>query len=117
MLSKSTNVKPNVCGGELNSKSIVRFSKRNVMLVADFFSKVSRTTTRQTYLNAEMTELSNRLFSRGDNLQKANETNDNVVNVLRADVKITGQHLTRLTPASSDEIRKVLVKSINIEIM
>ena len=58
-----------------------------------------------------MTELSNILFSRGDNLQKANETNDNVVNVLRADVKITGQHLTRLTPASSDEIRKLIVKS------
>jgi hypothetical protein len=48
MLPKRTNVKPNVCGGELNSKSIVRFSKRNVMLVADFFSKVSKTTTRQT---------------------------------------------------------------------
>ena len=46
-----------------------------------------------------------------DNLQKAHETNDNVVNVLRADVKFTGQHLTRLAPASSDEIEKLLVKS------
>ena len=36
------------------------------------------------------------------NLQKANETNDNVVNVQRVDVKFTGQHLTRLAPASSD---------------
>ena len=65
------------------------------------------------------TELSNRFsdFFLGkiqtirDNLQKANETNDNVVNVLRADVKFTGQHLTRLAPASSDEIGKLLVKS------
>ena len=56
------------------------------------------------------TELSNRFidFFLGeiqtirDNLQKANKTNDNVVNVLRADVKFTGQHLTRLAPASSD---------------
>ena len=56
------------------------------------------------------TELSNRFsdFFLGkihiirDNLQKTNKTNDKVVNVLRADVKITGQHLTRLTPASSD---------------
>ena len=46
-----------------------------------------------------------------DNLQKANETNDKVVNILRADVKFTGQHLTRLAPASSDEIGKLLVKS------
>ena len=60
------------------------------------------------------TELSNRFsdFFLGevqtirDNLQKANKTNDNVVNV-----KFTGQHLTRLVPASSDEIRKLLVKS------
>ena len=64
------------------------------------------------------TELSNR-FSNcflgkiqtiRNNLQKANETNDNVVNVLRADVKFNGRHLTRLAPASSDEIRKLLVK-------
>ena len=122
---------PSVCGGDLNSKSIVRFSKRNVMLVADFFSKVSRTTTWKTYLNAEMTlkiykstnrlmgknqdavlltndsdtELSNRFsdFFLGKikiirkNLQKANGTNDNVVNVLGMDVKLTGKHLvTRL---------------------
>jgi hypothetical protein len=45
-----------------------------------------------------------------DNLQKANETNDNVVDVERADVKFTGQHPARLAPVSSDEIRKVLVK-------
>jgi hypothetical protein len=45
-----------------------------------------------------------------DNLQKAHETNDNVVNVLRADVKFTGQHLTGLAPASSDEIGKLLVQ-------
>ena len=65
------------------------------------------------------TELSNRFsdFFQGkiqtikDNLQKPNETNDNVVNVLRADVKFTGQHLTRLAPASSNEIKKLLVKS------
>jgi hypothetical protein len=43
-----------------------------------------------------------------DNLQKANETNDKVVNILRADVKFTGQHLTGLAPASSDEIGKLL---------
>ena len=36
------------------------------------------------------------------NLQKANETNDKVVNVQRTDVKFTGQHLTRLASASSD---------------
>jgi hypothetical protein len=65
------------------------------------------------------TELSNRFsdFFLGEiqtireNLQKTNETNDKVVNVLRADVKFTGQHLTRLAPASSDEIKKLLVKS------
>ena len=49
-----------------------------------------------------------------DNLQKTNKTNDKVVNVLRADVKFTGQHLTRLAPASSDEIRKLLVNSPSI---
>ena len=39
-----------------------------------------------------------------ENLQKANETNDNVVNVMRTDVKFNGKHITRLSPASSDEI-------------
>ena len=65
------------------------------------------------------TELSNRFsdFFLGkihiirENLQKTNKTNDKVVNVLRADVKFTGQHLTRLTPASSDQIWKLLLKS------
>ena len=46
-LRQKTFTCPNVCGAELNSKSIVRFSKRKVMLVADFFSKVTRTTTRK----------------------------------------------------------------------
>ena len=39
-----------------------------------------------------------------ENLQKANETNDNVGNVMRTDVKFNGKHITRLVPASSDEI-------------
>ena len=38
------------------------------------------------------------------NLQKANEINDNVGNVKKTDVKFTGKHITRLAPASSDEI-------------
>ena len=42
-----------------------------------------------------------------ENLQKASETNDNVVNALRADVKFSSQHLTRLAPASSDKIWKL----------
>jgi hypothetical protein len=38
------------------------------------------------------------------NLQQANETNDNVGNAKKTDVKFTGKHITRLAPASSDEI-------------
>jgi len=131
-----------------NEKAKSTFTRRLLCLYCpltwalDFFSKVSRTTTRKTYLNAEMTlkiykstnrlkgknqdavlltsdsdtELSNRFshFFLGkikiirENLRKANENNDNVVIVLGMDVQFTGQHLTWLIPASSDEIRKLL---------